>query len=545
MQTRNEQDTRSLIDSLPVRTLLSQLIMVDMPGPSPDSLLQEDFSRNPWGGIILFAKNIVDEHQLTELTGNLQKLSAQSLPSMPLLIGVDHEGGIVTRFNFPSMTPLCGNMALGATGSPEFAGQAARICADDLRKLGINLDFAPDVDVNNNPQNPIIGAHSFGESPDLVADLGRAYIRGLGDGGILATAKHFPGHGDTSWDTHRSLPTIPHSIERLESVELKPFRAAIEEDVDMIMTAHITFPALEPMEGLPATLSPRILTGLLRESMGYKGVIVTDSMAMKAITSVFGYEIAALMALQAGADLLLLCGSRDEQISALNYLEKSVDSGKLTRERLAASVERLFRLRQKLAGFSPAEATGSQEEHRRNMTEITKASITLVRNDDGLLPLSRDCRLTVVLPKYFPLSPLGEAIFSPTLPDHLTAYTGNVRKVEFDAKTGAIDEDELKRSIAESPLALFCTFCNGRLPEGQRQIYSTMAAADARIIVISLNSPYVIMDIPDARSCVYCYNYGDISMEALASVLFGEHRPSGKLPVSLPGLFEQGHSLTY
>lgn len=545
MQTEKEQNMRSLLDSLPTKTLISQLIMIDFPGPRPDSAYQEDFLNHPWGGVILFAKNIVDEAQLVELTGYLQQISRSSLPSLPLLIGVDHEGGIVTRFNFPSMTPLCGNMALGATGNAEYARQAARICAVELRKMGINTDFAPVLDVNNNPQNPIIGARSFGESPDLVTDMGLAYIRGLREGGIIATAKHFPGHGDTSWDTHSSLPTIPHSMERLESIELKPFQAAVREDVDMIMTAHITFPALEPTEGLPATLSHRILTGLLRERMGYRGVIVTDSMAMKAITSAFGYQEAALMALQAGADLLLLCGSRDEQISTLNYLEKAVETGKLTRERLLASAERLFHLRSRVAENVSLQASDSPENRRAAMTAITQASITLVKNDDLLLPLSRDCRLAVVLPRCFPLSPLGEAVFSPTLVDHLAGYTGNIKKVEYDAKTGAIDDDMLRESLKQSQFALFCAFCNGRLPEGQREIFNKMQREGTPVIVISLNSPYVLIDIPDARSCIYCYNYGDISMETLASVLFGKHKPAGRLPVSLPGLFPQDYSLSY
>ncbi len=545
MKTEREHGMASLLDSLSTRALVSQLMMIDFPNLKPDSAFVQDFQDHPWGGVILFAKNIADEAQLIELTGYLQQISERSLPSLPLLIGADHEGGIVTRFNFPSMTPLCGNMALGATGNAEYARQAARICAVELRKLGINTDFAPDLDVNNNPQNPIIGARSFGESPELVADLGRAFIRGLREGGIIATAKHFPGHGDTSWDSHRSLPTIPHSMERLERIELKPFKAAILEDVDLIMTAHIIFPALEPAEGLPATLSHNILTGLLRERMGYKGVIVTDSMAMKAITATFGYQEAALMALQAGADLLLLCGSHDEHLSTLNHLEKAVETGKLTRERLLASAERIFHLRARVAENFSSVTTDSPEERRSTMTAITQASITLVKNDDSLLPLQRDCRLAVVLPRRFPLSPLGEAVLSPTLTGHLARYTGNIIKVEYEARTGEIDDAELKESLKKSQFALFCAFCNGRLPEGQQEIFHKMVREGTPVIVISMNSPYILIDIPDARSCIYCYNYGDISMEALASVLFGEHRPSGRLPISLPGLFPQGHSLTY
>jgi len=536
---------RAVLESLPIKTLLSQLIMIDFPGPKPYSDYQEDFRDHPWAGVILFAKNIVDEEQLLELTGFLQQISQCSLPSLPMLIAVDHEGGIVTRFNFPSMTPLCGNMALGATGNAEYAFQAGRICAVELRKIGINTDFAPVLDVNNNPENPIIGARSFGESPDLVRDMGLAYIRGLREGGIIATAKHFPGHGDTSWDTHSSLPVIPHSMERLENIELKPFQAAVQEDVDMIMTAHITFPALEPTEGLPATLSHRILTGLLRERMGYRGVIVTDSMAMKAITSAFGYQEAALMALQAGADLLLLCGSRDEQISTLYYLEKAVEEGKLTKERLLVSAERLLHLRSRVAKNVPMQTEELPEDRRAAMTTITQASITLLKNDDLVLPLSRECRLAVVLPRSFPLSPLGEAVFSPTLVDHLSGYTGRIIKVEYDVKTCAIDDDLLRESLKQSQFALFCPFCNGRLPDGQREIYSRMRREGAQVIVISMNSPYVLIDIPDARSCIYCYNYGDISMEALAAVLFGKHKPVGKLPVSLPGLLPQDYSLTY
>jgi beta-N-acetylhexosaminidase len=412
--------------------------------------------------------------------------------------------------------------------------------------MGINVDFAPDIDVNNNPGNPIIGARSFGESPRLVADMGRAAIRGLREGGVIPAAKHFPGHGDTTMDSHSSLPTVNRSREELMSLELFPFMAAIEEQVEMIMTAHIIFPSLEPSAGLPATLSKAILTDFLRGELNYQGVVITDSMAMKAITSHFGYQEAAIRAFEAGADMVLLCGTGEQQLSALVMLEESVKSGRLAREKLEKSFVRLFALKQKIIAAGKREK-GDPVKHLETMRRITQSSITLVKNNGSLLPLRKpmDKRVILIMPSLFPLSPLGEAKISPTLHHHIERHGVKPLILEYNAKSGSYDEEHFKLLIKPNDLILYAAFCNGRLPAGQKKMIESILPLNRNIIAISLNSPYVLMDIPEVPTFINCYNFGDISMEALASILFGESKPEGKLPVSLPGLFPRGHSLSY
>src|SRR5690606_667232 len=255
------------------------------------------------GGVILFARNIRDPVQVANLTRSLQQLAQSSGARIPLFIATDQEGGIVARLRSPAAV-MPGAMALGAASSPELAYEAGRSTARQLLAVGINMNFAPVVDVNNNPANPVIGVRSFGEDPELVAELGAAFIRGQQEEGVISTAKHFPGHGDTDTDSHIALPRADHPRVRLDQVELVPFRAAIAAGVDAIMTAHVTFPSIDPTPGLPATLSHRVLTGLLREELGHEGLIVTDAMEMQAITANFGIAEAAVRAVEAVGDMV-------------------------------------------------------------------------------------------------------------------------------------------------------------------------------------------------------------------------------------------------
>ena len=238
-------------------------------------------------------------------------------------------------------TVLPGNMALGATDSTELAERAGGITAVELAAVGVNLNFAPVMDVNNNPRNPVIDRRSFGESPELVSRLGVPYIRGLQRNGVLATAKHFPGHGDTTVDSHFDLPTVNHDLDRIHALELQPFRAAIDADVAAIMTAHIVYPAFDPDR--PATLSPTILTNLLREELGFDGLLITDDMEMKAIDDRYQSGEAAVMAIEAGADIVMVLWTPTKQNEVFDALLSAVNSGRISQARLDQSVERILK----------------------------------------------------------------------------------------------------------------------------------------------------------------------------------------------------------
>ena len=312
---------------------------------------------------------------------------------IPLFISVDQEGGYVARL--PRATSFPGNMGLGAAGDPALTRKVGEVTARELRACGINMNFAPVVDVNSNPSNPVIGVRSFGESADSVAELGVAMVEGLQNEGVCATIKHFPGHGDTSLDSHIALPTVPHDKARLKTVELKPFQAAIDAGVDVVMTAHVTFPAFEPKPGLPATLSRRVLTGLLREDMGFTGLIVTDAMEMGAIVKNFGLEEAAVMAVNAGADIVLVGWPQDwrDAVRVVDALNKAVAEGEIPMSRIDESVQRVLEVKERrrilsapLVDEKKAKVSVSTEDSRKFALEAARKSICVVRDEKGFIP---------------------------------------------------------------------------------------------------------------------------------------------------------------
>ena len=284
---------------------IGQLLVVGFHGTRIPHTLRELIEHYHIGNIILFSRNIQNTHQLLELTCSLQEIAKAAGHSAPLLIMLDQENGMVRRLGLGA-TIFPGNMALGAIGSEQVAYDIAKATGHELRALGINMNLAPVVDVNNNPANPVIGVRSFGEDPQQVAHLAVATIKGYQAAGIISNLKHFPGHGDTSVDLHVALPTIAHTIEHLEQVELVPFKSCIQAGTDSVMIAHIYFPALMPDKILPATVSPAVIQGLLRQQLGFDGVIVSDCMEMNAIVSTIGTAQGTVMALQAGIDLVLV-----------------------------------------------------------------------------------------------------------------------------------------------------------------------------------------------------------------------------------------------
>jgi len=300
------------------------------------------------GAVILMARNVGTAESTRGMIRDIQSLS-----EIPLLVAVDQEGGRVNRFG-PPIHRFPGNAALGRIPNrgAEYARRQAQVTARELRAIGVNWDFAPVLDVNNNPANPVIGDRSYSADPGIVADLGTAAIQGYQSEGILACAKHFPGHGDTSVDSHLDLPTITVDRNRMDSVELVPFRAGIEAGVASIMTAHILFPALDPLR--PATMSHEILTGLLREEMGYEGIVITDCLEMKAIADGFGSARGAVEAIKAGADMVLACHTLETQREIRDSILAAVGSGEIPDSLIEASMNRIRDAREGFVREPPA-----------------------------------------------------------------------------------------------------------------------------------------------------------------------------------------------
>lgn len=363
------------------------------------------------GGIIYFtwAHNTRDPHQIADLSNGLQRAALAGRSRLPLLVSTDQEHGIVCRVGEPA-TLLPGAMALGAGGSRSDTRRAAWIAGAELAALGVNQNYAPDADVNVNPANPVIGVRSFGSDPAAVAALVAEQVKGYQGAGIASTAKHFPGHGDTSTDSHTGLPVINHTRAQWEELDAPPFRAAIRARIDSIMTAHIVVPALDPSED-PATLSRPILTGILREELGYDGVVVTDSLGMEGVRTKYGDDRVPVLALLAGVDQLL---NPPNLSVAWNAVLEAVRGGEITEARVDESILRILRLKSRLGLFRDpfvsrrgVERTVGSRAHRAAADRIAERTTTLLADPGTVLPLSRRSHRNLLVVGADPASPPG------------------------------------------------------------------------------------------------------------------------------------------
>lgn len=541
---------------------VGQLLLIGFEGKKPAPEVARFLAEGKAGGVVLLARNFDDAVEAAELIRSLQALATARPTGLPLLIAIDQEGGPVVRLR-RGVTVFPGNMALAATGNPEYAFQAAAAVAGELRALGINLNLAPVLDVNNNPLNPVIGIRSFGEDPQMVAALGTLAIKGYQSRGLAAVAKHFPGHGDTAVDSHRGRPRIGHPLSRLEAVELVPFRAAIAAGVAGIMTTHCAFPVVDPEQDRPATLSPVVLTGLLREKLGFPGVLLTDCLEMRGVAAEYAPEQAAVLAVQAGADLALLTHSFERQLTAHRLLVAAVRSGKIPRTRLETAVQRVVRLKQQLfagglsvpgrpegvvhggegLGVSPApvDPGGNQ----RLAQQIAAAAITLVKNEAGLLPL----RLTPEEELYL-LSFHHQGL---TLAEEGTGHDSGLsralqkrhprtrERVLPCSPTAEMIAMVLRELEARKPALVLVATADAGLAQGQVVLVRKIAATGLPLVVAALRTPYELALFPEVTTFVAAYSCQPVTLEALAGLLWGEYRPTGKLPVSIPGLYPAGY----
>ena len=490
-------------------------------------------------GLTLFRSlNIDDPTQVRRLTDSLQRL-AHTLNLPPLLIATDQEGGQLMAIG-EGTTQLPGNMALGATGSTELARKAGEVLGRELAAMGVNVDYAPSCDVNINPKNPVIGIRSFGENPEMVARLAGAMIVGIQSQGIAATVKHFPGHGDTAGDSHHGLPSVSHSLDRLQRVEFPPFRAAIDADVKLMMTAHLALPALDGQDAPPATLSRRILHGLLREELGFEGLIVTDAMDMGAIHQGDALGEDAVRAVAAGADLLLLTSNPDDHRRAYKSLFKAIQSEKLDSDAMAKSVERILFLKRWLSGYpQPDLSVVGCAEHQVVADEIAEHSITLVRDNSGLLPLrlKSDQHIAVVVPKPVDLTPADTSSYvTPGLGAALRHYHPNVDEYMISYAPETDEFVDLLNRLPDYDILILGTL-NAYASPSQAEFARQALKLGIPSVVVALRLPYDLIAFAEAETYVCTYSILKPSMQALAKGLFGKIEFEGRLPVSIPGLY--------
>jgi beta-N-acetylhexosaminidase len=465
----------------------------------------------------------------------------QSKSKLPLLIGADFERGTAMRLDEGTSFPTA--MALAAAGNPQDAYTMGKITALEARAVGIHWIYAPDSDVNNNPDNPIINTRSFGEDPHKVAEYVAEFIRGVQENGGLATAKHFPGHGDTSADSHIDLPVIKADRNRLENLELVPFRAAIAAGADSVMTGHLAIPALEPDPNIPATLSPNILTGLLRDELNFHGLVVTDAMDMGGITVRYAPGEAAIRAFAAGADALLMPPVPD---AAFEALRDAVKSGRISRQRLDASVRRILEAKariglykERLVDVNALNKHFAKVEWQREAQGISDRGVTLLRDTVHRLPLDAAKPTRALLlalyadPEPYPGEDLERELRSRV--DSL---------VSLRADTRFVKADNLKLPSPDSyDVAILAFFVrvsdrkgNVDIPAEQAALADKIFKSGRPVVTIGLGSPYLVERFPEAETWLATFGISDVAQISIARALFGEIPVHGKLPVTVPGV---------
>ena len=510
--------------------------------PRPDLLLNRAYSRNARGQPLNAAS----------LINRLQAISV-----VPLLVTADFETGIGFRLKGGTTFPMA--MAFGATHDPQLAYEAGRITAIEARAIGVHVNLAPVVDVNNNPMNPVINTRSFGEDPAQVSAIANAYVSGLRDGGMLATLKHFPGHGDTDVDSHLGLPLITHPRERLDRIELRPFRDGIASGVDAVMTAHIELPSLEPAEATPVTFSARVVRQVLREELGFDGLVFTDSLRMRAVTELVSPGEAAARAVQAGHDVVL--HSLDDA-AAFAGIKDAVSTGAIAEADIDESVERLLTAKARL-GLHRSRAVSldtlpvvvGTRVSLAVAEEISQRSLTLLKDDARDVPLrvppSAELLYLSVVGR---LSGWGVTAPSATFIPELERRWPNVTAVELSDRTPVSEIELVRETASRFDAVIVGVFVRAASLNGRMDLSGELVAMLRRVaqrarqsgqpfVTVVFGNPYVATFIDDLPSMLLTYDVADLAQASAVRALSGERPITGRLPITLGAQFPVGHGL--
>ncbi|WP_395482949.1 glycoside hydrolase family 3 protein [Streptomyces sp. KHY 26] len=568
----DERRLKALISGMSLEEKVGQLFVMRVFGASATAPDQADIDANLGelgvrtaaeliakyrvGGIIYFtwAHNTRNPHQIADLSNGIQRASLEQPRGLPMLIATDQEHGAVCRVGEPA-TLFPGAMAIGAGGSAADARTLGRISGAELRALGINQDYSPDADVNVNPANPVIGVRSFGADPAAVAELVAAEVKGYQSSRVAATAKHFPGHGDTAVDSHYGFPVITHSRELWEKLDAVPFRSAIAAGIDSIMTAHIQFPALDD-SGDPATLSEPILTGILRGELGYDGVVITDSLGMEGVRTKYGDDRVPVLALKAGVDQLLNPPSID---TAWHAVLKAVQDGELTEARLDESILRILRMKSRLGLFGEpyvdragVDRVVGTRSHLATADRIAERTTTLLVNEDATLPLDRRRQPRLLVVGADPASPSGTT-GPPTgvLAAALTEAGFTATALSTGTSPSAATVDKAVAAARDADAVVVATY-NVTAGSSQRTLVERLSATGKPVVALAVRNPYDVAQLPSVRACLASYCWTDVELRAAARVIAGRVSPRGKLPVPVQRaddptrvLYPIGHGLTY
>lgn len=516
------------LTKMSIKDKIGQLTMFGFDGLEVNDDVIKLIKEYRCGNIILFARNIKSPEQLFNLNKNLQKLALKEL-GFPLFISIDQEGGMVTRI-FNGSTYFPGAMTTSATNNPNNAYKLGKMMGKELHTLGVNMNLAPVMDVNNNPHNPVIGVRSYSDKPEVVADYSWEFSRGMQEENVFATAKHFPGHGDTNVDSHLGLPVINHSLEELEKLEFIPFKNAINKGIKAIMSSHINFPKLTNDER-PATLCSEIMTDLVRKDMGFEGLIVSDGMGMKGVVDRYSTEEACFLAIKAGINLVCVCHPYEPRYETYETLYEAVKTNRLTLEELDERVKRVLEAKKELVlndlnlNFEDVKHLVVNNEHSNFAYQVVEDAVTLVKGN--------------------PIKLNKKALFIGMLPMALTIADdtdGDSRLIKGfkeleNLDVNIIDVNPTNEQILEMvnksknyEQVIFTTY-NGNTNKNQIRLIDELAKIDNDLHVISLRNPYDLFYTKNIKNYVCLYEYTPNSVKALVRYLKGEIVPKGIIPV--------------
>ncbi len=481
------------------------------------------------GNIILFARNIESPKQLFELNRNLQKLARESI-GIPLFISIDQEGGMVTRIK-QGATYFPGAMTISATDDVSLAYETGKLMGEELRALGINLNLAPSLDVNNNPKNPVIGVRSFGDDPERVATYGLAYIQGLQEN-CIATAKHFPGHGDTNVDSHLDLPKIEKSFEELKRVELVPFVKAIEGGVKAIMSSHINFPGLTE-NGYPTTLSKRCLTDLLRKELKFSGLIMTDCLEMKAIQTYFTTKKGVAMAISAGADLAMVSHTKEIQIEAISYLKQEILHHNIPISLIDDRVERILQAKrdsiawQEHRSYTQVKDIVENNAHKEFALNVVRKALTQVI---GTVP-DPNKKTLVIASNPIQTTIADESSGSFSILKMIQAHHPKWDTLEVSIKPTIEEIQRCAVTCQNYDQVVFCSY-NANIYFNQINLIQSLQEI-SELYVVAMRNPYDSIFFPEIKNLALLYEYTPNSIQVLMEYLKGQTLPQGRCPVNL------------
>jgi beta-N-acetylhexosaminidase len=518
-------DVETILNQLTLEQKIGQMVMIGIPGQTVDSLTYNRIAQQNIGGIILLTPNTAGPEQVRALTAELQRIALENGPRIPLFIAWNEEGGFVSRRQ-AGMTHFPSSMALGAVNDPDLVYAVGQAVGREMRSLGLNMNYAPVLDVNTHEANPVIGLRAFGDDPERVSRLGEQYIAGLQEMEVIAVAKHFPGHGGVDVDSHFALPRLESGLDQLWQIELPPFATAVEAGVGSIMVAHMQTPALDD-SGIPASLSPNIIGQLLRQEMGYGGVIMTDDIGMAAITNRYTIAQAAVMAVQAGNDIILAVETATYPDIIITAIRQAVENGSIAEAQIDASVRRILHLKESYPMVWPADRPllPNQAEHQTQALNAGRDAVKQKQDAAGWLPLQLpNNNLVIVSP--LPLNPGTQRFDNLTLlGERLSARGLTVTELFYNPRNPASVRQAQASALSHTPDAFLVVTWDAILRQAQagdtsqEELVTALLETDRPVIVIFGSLPYDQQRFTTAPTQITMHGDTDGQIEGVLSLL--------------------------